>query len=106
MNMVARLAQISPHDARKQMLIGGKQKCLETIGRYVHVGGRHFLLMSSNSYSREEIQRFADEVIAEVHQAVGRQGQFTLLRSIASFVTPEGSFDELEGALRIAAHLD
>jgi F420-dependent oxidoreductase-like protein len=66
MRMAAALAQISPDEARKQMIIGDKQECLDTIERYVQVGVRHFLLMLSNPYSRDEIGRFADEVIAKV----------------------------------------
>ena len=64
--MAAALAQVSPDEARRQMLIGGKQECLDTIERYRAVGVRHFRLMLTSPYSREEIQRFAEEAIAEL----------------------------------------
>ena len=66
MRLAAALAQVSPEEARRQMIIGGKQECLDTIERYAKVGVRHFLLILSTAYSREEIQRFADEVIVDL----------------------------------------
>jgi F420-dependent oxidoreductase-like protein len=62
----AALGRTSPEEARKQMMIGGKQECLDKIERYATVGVTHFIFISLRPFATEEIAAFADEVIAAV----------------------------------------
>lgn len=62
-NRMATMSQISPEQARRQMLIGDQQECLDTIERYLGAGITHFILMPSTPYQLDEIQAFAEEVI-------------------------------------------
>jgi F420-dependent oxidoreductase-like protein len=63
MKMAAVLGRTTPAEARKQMMIGNKQECLDKIARYVEVGITHFTLVSVRPFDVEEITRFAQEVI-------------------------------------------
>ncbi len=62
-NLIAHMRQESPHAARRQIMIGGQQECLDTIARYRGVGVSHFIFMIFSPYFLEEIQAFAEEVI-------------------------------------------
>jgi alkanesulfonate monooxygenase SsuD/methylene tetrahydromethanopterin reductase-like flavin-dependent oxidoreductase (luciferase family) len=59
----AALGRTSPDDARKQMMIGTRDECLDTIERYARCGVTDFILIAARSFDPEEISRFADEVI-------------------------------------------
>jgi F420-dependent oxidoreductase-like protein len=61
--MAAALGRTSPEEARKQMMIGGKQECLDKIERYTKVGVTHFMLVSVQPFQIDEICSFAEEVI-------------------------------------------
>jgi len=61
----AMLGRTSPDEARKQMLIGGAQECLDTIERYSKVGVTHFMLVSVQPFELDEVRRFAEEVIPQ-----------------------------------------
>jgi alkanesulfonate monooxygenase SsuD/methylene tetrahydromethanopterin reductase-like flavin-dependent oxidoreductase (luciferase family) len=63
--MAAVLGRTSPDDARKQMLIGGANECLDTIDRYLKVGVTHFTLVSFEPFDLDEVRRFAEEVIPQ-----------------------------------------
>jgi alkanesulfonate monooxygenase SsuD/methylene tetrahydromethanopterin reductase-like flavin-dependent oxidoreductase (luciferase family) len=63
--MAAVLGRTSPDEARKQMLIGGAQECLDTIDRYLKVGVTHFTLASFQPFDLDEVRRFAEEVIPQ-----------------------------------------
>jgi alkanesulfonate monooxygenase SsuD/methylene tetrahydromethanopterin reductase-like flavin-dependent oxidoreductase (luciferase family) len=63
MKMAAVLGRTTPAEARRQMMIGSKQECLDKVGRYVEVGVTHFTLVSVRPFDVEEITRFAQEVI-------------------------------------------
>jgi len=63
-NFAAALGRTSPEEAEKQMIIGTRDECLETIERYARCGVTHFILIAARSFVPEEISRFADEVIA------------------------------------------
>jgi len=65
-NRMANMSQTSPEQARRQMLMGDQQECLDTIERYLQAGITHFILMPSTPYLLDEIQAFADEVIPAV----------------------------------------
>jgi F420-dependent oxidoreductase-like protein len=54
---------ITPEMARKEIMIGNKQECLDTIERYVKAGVTHFIFMCFAPYFVDEIQAFAEEVI-------------------------------------------
>ena len=54
---------ITPEMARKEIMIGDKQECLDTVERYVAAGVTHFIFMTFAPYFVDEIQAFAEEVI-------------------------------------------
>ena len=60
--LVASLRQCSPEEARKQIMIGGRDECLETVARYRKVGVTHFIFMNFYPYFLDEIQAFAEDV--------------------------------------------
>jgi F420-dependent oxidoreductase-like protein len=66
MSLVARMENGTPETARKRIMIGGKEECLDTIARYTKVGVTHFIFMTFAPYMEDEIQRFAEEVIPKV----------------------------------------
>jgi len=61
--VVANMRQTTPELARKQIMIGNKDECLETIGRYRKAGVTHFIFMTFAPYFPDELQAFAEEVI-------------------------------------------
>jgi F420-dependent oxidoreductase-like protein len=63
--MAGVLGRTSPDEARKQMLIGGAQECLDTIEAYTKVGVTHFMLVGFAPFDLDEVRRFADEVIPQ-----------------------------------------
>ncbi len=65
MRTAAMLGRTTPDEARKQMLIGGAQECLDTIERYSKVGVTHFMLVSVQPFDLDEVRRFAEEVISQ-----------------------------------------
>jgi alkanesulfonate monooxygenase SsuD/methylene tetrahydromethanopterin reductase-like flavin-dependent oxidoreductase (luciferase family) len=64
--LVASMGQTTPEVARKQIMIGEKQECLDTVERYLAAGVTHFIFMTFVPYFLEEIQAFAEEVIPAV----------------------------------------
>ena len=48
-----------PEQARKQMMIGSRDECLETIDRYIKVGVTHFIFTMTAPFFMDEVQRFA-----------------------------------------------
>jgi F420-dependent oxidoreductase-like protein len=65
-NLIAHMNQKSPEEARRQIMIGDKQECLDTIARYRKAGITHFIFMVFAPYFLDEIQGFAEEVIPAV----------------------------------------
>jgi F420-dependent oxidoreductase-like protein len=65
-NLMAGLRQVSPEEARQQVMIGSKQECLDTIERYRRAGVTHFIFMLFAPFFADEIQAFAEEVVPEV----------------------------------------
>lgn len=61
--LIANMRQCSPDEARKQIVIGEKQECLDTVARYRQAGVTHFIFMTFQPYMRDEMQGFAEEVI-------------------------------------------
>ena len=64
--LAAMLGRTSPEEARKQMIIGGKQECLDKIEQYLNAGVTHFILMSMRRFDVGEVAAFAEDVIATV----------------------------------------
>ena len=65
-NLIGHMNQKSPAEARKQIMIGDKQECLDTVARYQKAGVTHFIFMTFAPYFVDEIQAFAEEVIPAV----------------------------------------
>ncbi|MGH7893631.1 MAG: hypothetical protein ACREQL_03135 [Candidatus Binatia bacterium] len=65
--LIARMRQTTPEEARKQIMIGDRQECLDTIERYAKAGVTHFIFMTFGPYQQDEIQAFAEDVMPTVH---------------------------------------
>jgi F420-dependent oxidoreductase-like protein len=65
-NLIAGMGGTTPDVARKSIMIGDKQECLDTIERYRKVGVTHFIFMLFQPIHEEEIQAFAEEVMPAV----------------------------------------
>lgn len=68
-NLVAAMGQTTPEKARKAIMIGDKQECLDTIERYTSAGVTHFIFMLFTPYFPDEIQGFIEEVAPAVRGA-------------------------------------
>jgi F420-dependent oxidoreductase-like protein len=66
MARAAAMSRSTPQEARKNVLIGSADECLETIERYRRVGVTHFIFSMTPPYMEDEIQAFAEEVIPRV----------------------------------------
>jgi len=64
--LIAQMEGSDPQKARRRIMIGDKQECLDTIERYTRVGVTHFIFMTFVPYNEHEIERFAAEVIPAV----------------------------------------
>ena len=60
------MRQVSPAEARRQIMIGDAQECLDTVERYTKVGVTHFIFMTFQPYYQDEMQAFAENVIPKV----------------------------------------
>jgi F420-dependent oxidoreductase-like protein len=61
--LVAGMQQCTPQEARRRILIGGKDECLETVARYTAVGVTHFIFMLFQPVFPDEVQAFAEDVM-------------------------------------------
>jgi alkanesulfonate monooxygenase SsuD/methylene tetrahydromethanopterin reductase-like flavin-dependent oxidoreductase (luciferase family) len=61
--VVAGMQQASPEAARRSIMIGERQECLDTVERYVRAGVTHFIFMLFAPYSADEVQAFVEEVV-------------------------------------------
>ena len=66
---IAAMSGATPEQARRQMMIGSREECLETIDRYLKVGVTHFILTLPRPFYPDEVQRFAEEVIPAVRSS-------------------------------------
>lgn len=66
MQIIGAMSNQPPEKARGQIMIGGKQECLDTVERYRKAGVTHFIFMQMAPFQVDEIQRFAEEVIPAV----------------------------------------
>jgi F420-dependent oxidoreductase-like protein len=67
-NLMAGMRGTSPEDARRSIMIGDKQECVDTIERYAKIGVTHFIFMLFQPIHDEEIQGFAEDVIPAVRR--------------------------------------
>jgi alkanesulfonate monooxygenase SsuD/methylene tetrahydromethanopterin reductase-like flavin-dependent oxidoreductase (luciferase family) len=58
----------TPAEARKSVMIGSADECLETIERYGRVGVTHFIFSMTPPYMEDGIQAFAEEVMPKVRR--------------------------------------
>jgi alkanesulfonate monooxygenase SsuD/methylene tetrahydromethanopterin reductase-like flavin-dependent oxidoreductase (luciferase family) len=65
-NLIGGMFGTTPEIARKAIMIGDKQECLDTIERYGKVGVTHFIFMLFQPIHEDEVQAFAEEVIPAV----------------------------------------
>jgi F420-dependent oxidoreductase-like protein len=65
-SLIGGMTGATPEVARKSIMIGDKQECLDTIERYGKVGVTHFIFMLFQPIHAEEIQAFAEDVIPAV----------------------------------------
>jgi F420-dependent oxidoreductase-like protein len=61
--VVGNMRQTTPELARKQIMIGKKDECLETVARYRKAGVTHFIFMTFAPYFPDELQAFAEDVV-------------------------------------------
>jgi F420-dependent oxidoreductase-like protein len=61
--VVAGMQQTSPEAARRSIMIGERQECLDTVERYVRAGVTHFIFMLFAPYAVDEVQAFVEEVV-------------------------------------------
>ncbi len=54
---------LDPAEARDQMMIGGRDECLEKVNNYREAGCTHFIFMTFPPYALDEMQAFSEEVI-------------------------------------------
>jgi F420-dependent oxidoreductase-like protein len=66
MARAAAMSRGAPQEARKNVVIGSAEECLETIERYRKAGVTHFIFSMTPPYMEEEIQGFAEEVMPKV----------------------------------------
>jgi alkanesulfonate monooxygenase SsuD/methylene tetrahydromethanopterin reductase-like flavin-dependent oxidoreductase (luciferase family) len=65
-NLIGGMFGVAPEAARKAIMIGDRQECLDTIERYRRVGVTHFIFMLFQPIREDEIQAFAEEVMPAV----------------------------------------
>ncbi|HUI24942.1 MAG TPA: LLM class F420-dependent oxidoreductase [Candidatus Kryptonia bacterium] len=68
-SLIANMRQTTPDEARKQIMIGSKQECLDTIERYTKAGITHFIFMTFAPFFEDEIHGFAADVMPAVSGA-------------------------------------
>jgi alkanesulfonate monooxygenase SsuD/methylene tetrahydromethanopterin reductase-like flavin-dependent oxidoreductase (luciferase family) len=61
--LISMMRQCTPEEARKQIMIGDKHECLDTVERYRKAGVTHFIFMLFTPYYPDELQAFAEEVM-------------------------------------------
>jgi F420-dependent oxidoreductase-like protein len=67
-SFTAMIGRTSAEEARKQMMIGDKQECLDKIELYRRAGVTHFIFMLREPFAPDEFSRYADEVITSARR--------------------------------------
>ena len=60
--LIAGMQQCTPDEARRRIMMGSKDECLETIARYGKAGVTHFIFMAFQPVFPDELQAFAEDV--------------------------------------------
>jgi len=63
MAIVGAMSGKQPEEARKQIMIGSKDECLDTVERYKKAGVTHFIFMAMAPFFIDDFQRFSEEVM-------------------------------------------
>ncbi len=66
---MAGVMQTSAEEARKGMVIGSGEQCLDKIQRYVEAGITHFIFLVTPFNVEDEFQRFAEDIIPKFKSA-------------------------------------
>ena len=64
----AMIGRTSAEEARRQMMIGDRQECLDKIELYRRAGVTHFIFMQREPFAPDEVSRYAEEVIASARK--------------------------------------
>jgi len=67
--LLAGMRQTTPELVRREIMIGDRQECLDTVERYRRAGVTHFIFMLFTPFFPDEVQRFAEEVIPAARAA-------------------------------------
>jgi alkanesulfonate monooxygenase SsuD/methylene tetrahydromethanopterin reductase-like flavin-dependent oxidoreductase (luciferase family) len=62
MQLIAGMQQCTPDEARRRIMMGSKDECLETVARYGKAGVTHFIFMAFQPVFPDELQAFAEDV--------------------------------------------
>ena len=60
--LIAGMQQCTPDEARRRIMMGSKDQCLETVARYGKAGVTHFIFMAFQPVFEDELQAFAEDV--------------------------------------------
>ena len=60
--LIAGMQQCTPDEARRRIMMGSKDECLETVARYRKAGVTHFIFMAFQPVFPDELQAFAEDV--------------------------------------------
>lgn len=61
--LMSSMRQVPVDEVRKDIMIGGKQECLDRVERFSRAGVTHFIFMLFQPFFLDEVQAFAEEVI-------------------------------------------
>lgn len=68
-SFTAMIGRTSAEEARKQMMIGDRQECLDKIELYRRAGVTHFIFMLRELFAPDEVSRYAEEVISAARRS-------------------------------------
>lgn len=60
--LIAGMQQCTSEEARRRIMMGSKDECLETVARYGKAGVTHFIFMAFQPVFPDELQAFAEDV--------------------------------------------
>lgn len=60
--LIAGMQQCTPDEARRRIMMGSRDECLETVARYGKAGVTHFIFMAFQPVFPDELQAFAEDV--------------------------------------------
>jgi F420-dependent oxidoreductase-like protein len=63
LQLMSNMRATTPEETRRDIMIGAKQECLDTVERFAKAGVTHFIFMMFKPFFLDEVQAFAEEVI-------------------------------------------